>query len=201
MQLSDELKYNLLYTGNPDDYKKSEAVHAWNLIMDEYTEATISKSNNIIFEETKKLIELKGKYYIVSSFINLIETKIRVNLVNVVCDFGDKYKLHGFEDEVKQLNILGGYKIDINNIENEIIRVSKQVKNFETQIKIVEEKIEKLKKGSSKTSIAKTIWKAAQHQSYPFEKDAVVNDLVLCINDIIETNELIKANERRKKNG
>jgi hypothetical protein len=176
------------------DFVETDALIAWNQLYCEYVDSIESNKGSNLLEYIKQKSRLEVDYYIIKSLIELVQLKMMINSINVSCDFGDTYKIHDCQDEVKSLNKYM-YNIDINNLESEIERVVKQSRNFETKIAAVQKKIKDEGEGSN-DSINKTIFKAMRYQGIKWDADSKVRDLVDCINDMAETAAIIKANNK-----
>lgn len=196
IQLDNDYKH-LLIKG---DYSESEAKKAWLEIIDEYQEAVKSGKNNTLLELQKQYHIKQNEYMIIKSCIFIIGQKLQVNLMNELLPIDSNFEKLDIETDVKNLNEFG-YKVDINNIDEDLIRVEKQSKNKITQIKIAQKKIEDQATDSKDWSILDTIFLAQKHQGYVFPKDAKVIDLVVCLNDQIRQNKREKANLKKKNNG
>jgi len=196
VQLKNDYKY-ILISG---DYDESKAKESWLSIIDEYQESVKSNRNNTLFEYQKQYHIVSGEYQIIKACLFVVSQKLQVNLLNELMPLELKFEKLNYDEEVKILNQYG-YKMDINNIDKELIRVEKQSKNKLTQIKIAQKRIEDNTKDSGNWTINDTIFSCQKHQGFPFAKDAKVIDLVVCLNDLIRNNEMQKAQLKKKKHG
>ena len=175
------------------EFDEQEANNAWLSIYDEYNTAVKSNRNNTTFERQKRMQILVNQYAMIKACLFLIVQKLQFNLLNQATGLDKNYEPHTYEKEVKVLNDFG-FKVDINNIENELIRVEKQKENFKTKINIVKKELENDNKGSENWTINNTIFQCQKYQGYVFGPEAKVIDLVVCLN------ELILNNAQQKKN-
>ena len=172
-------------------FDEVEANDAWLTIYDLYNEEVKSNKNNTGFEKQKQLQVLSNKYSIVKACLFLIYQKIEVNVLNIATGLDKDFVKHDYTEQVQILNSFG-FRVDINNIESELLRVSKQKENIKTQINVLKKDLEKEGKQSNSYTINDTIFSAQKHQGFPFSKDAKVIDLVVCLNDLIRSNNLQK---------
>jgi hypothetical protein len=203
VQIENDYKYLLI----PIDYKnekdkenhlnsfnKEDAEKSWLNIYDQYSEKIKSKSNNNLFEYQKQLYKTAGEYRVIKACVFLIAQKLEVNLLNSLTPV--EHEVLDYEEEVKQLNQFG-YRIDINNIDTELLRVDKQSRNYETKLSVLNKKIDDDKKGSESWDISDTIFIASKHQGFPFKDNAKVIKLVTCLNNMMRESEINKV----KKDG
>lgn len=179
-------------------FEEVSANDAWLTIYDEYNSAVKSNRNNTAFERQKRLQILINEYSMIKACLFLIVQKIQFNLLNSITQLDKSFEPLNYEKEVKVLNAFG-FKIDINNIESELLRVEKQKENYKTKIGILKKEMEVPEKEQSNGTIDNTIFKCQKFQGFPFHPDAKVIDLVVCLNELIVSNQMQKKDIKHGK--
>jgi hypothetical protein len=193
IQLDGNLK-PLLINGTYDEVAANDA---YLTLYDEYNGAIKSNRNNTTFEKQKQLQILVNQYGIIKACLFLIYQKLEFNVLNSLTQLDKEFKPLTYVDEVLILNNLG-FKVDIDNIEKELIRVEKQKENYKTKLAILKKELESEDKGE-KDSFNKTIFQAQKFQGFPFNQDAKVIDLVTCLNELIVSNNAQKKTKNNVK--
>jgi len=178
--------FKKLFIPGKDEYNEELANDAWLTLFDEYNEAVNSKSVNVSFELKKQVYITNGEYsFLRTSLFAVIELS-RINIING----NDKINIDFFLKTLAEKN----YIIKKDNLANDIIRIDKQLKNYETKIKLMLEKINDEDKKTSSWTFDDTLNQVEMFRAIAFDEKTTVKKFTTVLNALIKKGETQPTN-------
>lgn len=164
------------------EFKESEAVKAWILLYDQYSDKVNNKTNNIIFMQKKQAYILSIEYQLISNCLFAITELQNCNLISM-------RTVHDLTYFIKTVNEYG-YKFDESKgFYQEVDRVKKQLNMKLKKIELIEKEIDK-KQDGSKGSFTDTIAAVEKFLGFQInEEKTTVAKFATYLNMLINSNE------------
>ena len=163
------------------EYDELEAEKAWLNIYDQYTDSLNTKSNNVAFEMKKQVHILANEKLIINTCLFVVSELLKANFVNLE-------DVHEFDNFINIITEYG-FKFDKEKPADSLIKLQKQIRNYDSRISSELKKIENIEKNDDKWTFDDTIAACEKYMGFRIEEDkTTVKRFVSYLNQMLREN-------------